>query len=81
MFRSKNGRKWWTYYNPVLEGYYAEEILLQRWMEMTHLSYIVTKMSNNHPYVDCSSLPLLDDSFIMKQSSKFGYLVNLLAPA
>ena len=72
MFRSKNGRKWWTYYHPLLEGYYAEEILLQKWMEMTHFSYIVTKMSNNHPYLESFSLPLLDDSVIMKQSSIFG---------
>ena len=37
-------------------------------------SYILTKMSNKDPDLDCSSLPLSDDYFAVKQSSKFGLL-------
>jgi len=35
-------------------------------------SYIVIKMINNDPYLDYFSPSLLDDNFIVKQSSKFG---------
>ena len=28
-------------------------------------SYIVSEMSNNHPDLDCSSHPILDDNFII----------------
>ena len=47
------------YFNPKVDGNGT-------------FSYIVTKMSNNDPHLDCFSLPLLDDTFVIKQSSKFG---------
>jgi len=39
---------------PKMDGY------------MTHFSYIVRKLNNNHPNLDCSSQPLLDEKFTIK---------------
>jgi len=68
---------------PKMEGN-AVPIIIHFWKVFTQkiftpkvdgngtFSYIVTKMNNNNPILDCSSLPLLDVTFIVKQSSIFG---------
>ena len=72
MFHSKNGRKWWTYYHLLLEGFYSNKILLQKWMEMTHFPMKWPKLV----IIIHIWIVLIFHSwmilFIVKQSSIFG---------
>ena len=48
-FGSKNGRNWWTYFHPLLEGFVLFRYFLLKLDGNNSLSYIVTKVCNKDP--------------------------------
>ena len=43
----------WTYFHPLLEAFYSNDISNQTWMEIAHFPmHIVTKMNNENPNLD-----------------------------